>query len=198
WDSVLKDDPANYEALWKLARAHWWLATYGSPQAGDVEKLAIFEKGIAWAKLAVTADLKGTQGHYWLGVCQGRYGEVKGPLKSYFLVKSIRREMEAVLAIDPDHAGAHYVLSVVYWKAPGKPLSIGSNKKALYHAKRAVALEPASLRYRLGLAEVYIEMDDKAKAKEILSEVVAMPPDGEYLPESQEDKEYAQKLLGGL
>lgn len=193
WEEALKAAPANYEALWKSARAYYWLGNH-SPEK---ERLEIYTKGKNYAQAAVLANPEGVDGHYWLGVCLGRYGETKGIFKSLALVKPIRNEMETVLKLDPHHAGAHHVLGAVYRKAPGRPLSIGNKKKALAYAKKAVELDPASLKYLTGLAEAELAAGDKENAKKHLEEVLRMPPNSEYSPESLEEKETAQKLLKG-
>ena len=106
--------------------------------------------------------------------------------------------MEKVLKINPNHAGAHHVLGVLYRKAPGRPLSIGNKKKALQYAKKAAGLDPQSLKYAVGLAEVYLALDKKDDAKKTLEDVLAMPPNPTYGPESLEEKELAVKLLEDL
>ncbi|MGQ9656079.1 MAG: hypothetical protein ACUVXD_18650, partial [Thermodesulfobacteriota bacterium] len=49
YEGILVQDPKSVEALWKLARAHWWLGGH-SPED---QKLAIFEKGVEYAKQGV-------------------------------------------------------------------------------------------------------------------------------------------------
>ncbi|MBI2069731.1 MAG: tetratricopeptide repeat protein [Elusimicrobia bacterium] len=194
WESALKAESENYESLWKLARAYYWLGN----RLPEKEQLNIFTKGKEYAEKAVKTKPGGVEGHYWLGVCLGRYGETKGILKSLMLVKPIRDEMETVLKFDPRHAGAYHVLGVLHRKAPGKPLSIGNRKKALHYAKKAVELDPGSIKYALGLGEAYEALGEDEKAVEAFEEVKKMPPNPEYLPESLEDKETAEKLIARL
>ncbi|MEK7287542.1 MAG: tetratricopeptide repeat protein [Elusimicrobiota bacterium] len=191
WQTALETDPANYEALWKLARAHRWLGDHSQ----DNEKLDIYSKGKDYAERAVRANPDGVWGHYWLGACLGKYGETKGVFKSLMLVGPIRDEMEKVLKLDSAHAGANYILGALYRKAPGRPLGIGNKKKSLQYAKKAVELDPASVRYAVGLGEAYLAVGNRQEAKEVLEEVLKMPPNPEYIPESLDDKEIAQKLL---
>lgn len=194
WEAVLKIDPVNFEALWKLARAHRWLGDH-SPED---QKLEIYTKGKDYGERAVKANLNEVQGHYWYAACLGKFAETKGVFKSLMLVKPIRDEMETILNLDPGHAGAHYILGVLYRKAPGRPLSIGNKKKALHHAKKARELDPISLRYAVGLGEAYLALGDKEEAQQTLEDALKMPPNPEYVPESLEDKEAAQKLLADI
>ncbi len=194
WEDVLKEDAKNYEALWKLAKAYYWLGNHSL----EKEQLDLFTKGKDYGERAVKLYPDNWEGHYWLGVCLGRYGETRGIIKNLFLVKPIQKEMETVLKINPSHAGAHHVLGVIYRKAPGRPLSVGNKKKALRYAKKAVELDPQSLKYAVGLAEVYLALDKKDDAKKTLEDVLAMPPNLTYGPESLEEKDQAQKLLAHL
>lgn len=194
WEQVLKMDASNYEALWKLSRAYYWVGNH-SPEK---EKLDLFTKGKNLAEAAVKTNPEGVDGHYWLGINLGRYGESKGILKSLSSIKPIRNEMEKILKLDSKHAGAHHVLGVLYRKAPGKPISMGNKKKALVHAKKAVELDSTSLRYAIGLAEAESALGHKEEAKKVLEEVLRMPPNSDFIPESLEDKEEAQKLLKEL
>lgn len=194
WKQALGVDSQNYEASWKLARAHYWLGNRSEEK--DQEK--IFEAGKNYAEKAVAINGKGVEGHYWLGVCAGRLAESIGKIKQLTMIGTIKREMETVLELDPNHAGAHHVLGVLYRKAPMRPISVGNKKKALQYEKRAVELDAGSIRYAAGLAEAYLALGDKKKAVEILETTVVMPPHPEYIPESVDDKEQALKLLAGL
>lgn len=194
WEEALKEDPASYEALWKLTRGYYWLGNH-SPEEAQLE---FFTKGKNYGQEATKLYPDRWEAHYWLGVCLGRYGETKGVLKTLFLIKPIKKEMETVLRFNPDHAGAHHVLGVLYRKAPGKPLSLGNKKKALQFARKAVELDPQSLKYKVGLAEAYLALDKKEEARTTLEETLSMPPNPQYESESFEEKEAALKLLENL
>ncbi|MBI4064117.1 MAG: tetratricopeptide repeat protein [Elusimicrobia bacterium] len=193
WQEILQTEPVHYEALWRLAKAHWWLGDHSA----EPEQKPIFEKAMEYGQKAAELYPDGVEGRYWYGVSVGRYVETLGPfnLSKLSLARTVKTEMETVLKLDPQHAGARHVLSVVYRKVPGKPFAFGSKKKALKYAEEAVELDPASLRYRIGLAEVLIALKRKDKARAALQEVLVMPPHPEYGPESIEEKDRASKLL---
>ena len=85
------EDPASYEARWEGARAAYFYGTYTRSEAPDTEKMAIFDGGITLAKQAVALSPKGVEGHFWLGVLYGVYGEAKGIFKSLSLVPVIKQ-----------------------------------------------------------------------------------------------------------
>lgn len=191
YEQILSIDPANYEAAWKASQTCKWL--------GDVypkdEKLAILEKGESFAKKAVEINADGIDGHYWLGISMGRIGEEKGVLNSLFLVGPIKDEMEKVLKADPKHDGAHHVLSVLYRKAPGWPLSIGDTDKALEYAKLSVEERPTRPLNRLGLAEVYMNKGMNKEAAEQLNAAISMALEPDRIPEGKDEKIRAKALL---
>ncbi len=112
------------------------------------------------------------EGHFWLGVNYGSYGEAKGVLKSLSLVGPIKAEMGAVLRIDPgyENGGANRVLGRVYYKLPG--FVGGSNKKSLLNLLRSKELGPKDGLTRIYLAETYLALDEVEKAREELEFVL--------------------------
>jgi len=95
------DDPTSYEARWEGARAAYFFGTYTRTDAPDSDKMAIFDGGITLAKEAVALSPKGVEGHFWLGVLYGVYGEAKGIFKSLSMVPLIKQEMQSCLEQDP-------------------------------------------------------------------------------------------------
>ncbi|MGE5508098.1 MAG: tetratricopeptide repeat protein [Chitinophagales bacterium] len=193
YEKALAVDGENYDVLWRLARAYEWQG-----KLAKKDKLALLEKGKACAEKALKVNERGADGHYWLGALIGRIGEARGILNSLFMVKPMKAEMDRVVELNPNYAAAHYVLSLLYWKVPGPPLSIGNKQKALEEAKLAVKLEPANTQHRLGLGEAYLALKDKAAAKREFQAVLAMPPTPDDPVQSALDREDAQNYLADL
>lgn len=191
YDKVLSADPNNYEALWKLARACYWLGL-NSP---DDQKAAIFEKGVNAGKKAVEVNGKDPAGHYWLGVSYGKYGEAKGILKSLSLVDPTKEEMQKVIELDPNYegGGAYRVLGRLYFKLPG--LFGGSNKKAVENLQTSIKIAPERLISHVFLAEVYLDTDKKDLAHKELEFVMNSPGKKGYEPEAALEKRQAKELL---
>ena len=125
----------------------------------------------------------------------GRRGETQGVLKSLFLIKPIRREMHATLALDPNHGGAYRVLGEMLWQIPG--FAGGDKKKALEDYETAVRLDPSYTANYQVLAEAYLHFGRKDDAIRVLKAVsqVKSPRDPAQYPEDLRD---AQKLLAEL
>jgi tetratricopeptide (TPR) repeat protein len=194
FSSAAANTTQAYEASWKLARGYWWLGNHSPSQA----RLAIFEKGKKAAEDAIRLNPNAIDGHYWLGVCLGRYGEERGVLKSLFLVDPIAKEMETVLAMDPKNGDAQFVLSIVYRKAPGWPLSRGDMKKSLELARLAVANRPDWVLPHVALARTLLAFKNTEEAKKELQIALSMPGPADQQPETVDDKQEAQSVLDSI
>ena len=192
YQSALAKGEEAYGACWRMARVEYWI---GDHTAGKGEKKRIFEMGIYHAKRAVQADPGGPEGHYWLGVLYGVYGEAKGVLKSLSLVKPIKAEMNAVLAVDPafDAGGPDRVLGRVFHELPG--FAGGSKEKALEHLLKSKEFGPQVGLTRIYLADTYLALGQVLNAREELEFVLAMEPDPKLIPETAEEKEMARARL---
>ena len=91
-------EPSNYEAWWRLARLRYYL---GDREKDQTKKANLFQSGVDAAKKSVASDDKRVEGHFWFAANEGEYADLKGALQSLGLVKTIRREFEAALAINP-------------------------------------------------------------------------------------------------
>lgn len=192
------EDPASYEARWEGARAIYFYGTYTKTDAPDAEKMALFDGGIALAKEAVVLSPKGVEGHFWLGVLYGVYGEAKGIFKSLSLVPVIKQEMQTCLELDPavEGWGPDRVLGRMYFKLPF--FKGGDNDKSIAYLEKSLAGAPTNALTRLYLAETYRSKGRKASAVQQLKEIVNMTPDPRWTPEHPWIKVQAEKLLKKL
>jgi tetratricopeptide (TPR) repeat protein len=183
-----------YGVNWRLSRVEYWI---GDHTADKTAKKQIFQQGIEHAKKAIELGPNKVEGHFWLGVCYGVYGEAKGVLKSLSLVKPIKEEMRRVLQIDPayDKGGADRILGRVYHEVPG--IAGGSEKKSLEHLLKAVEYGPRVGLNLLYLADTYISLDQIEKARETLEYILTMEPEPELIPETMEERAQARQRLEG-
>ena len=138
---------------------------------------------------------KGAEGHFWLGVLDGVYGETKGIFKSLAMVPEIKREMAAALAISPsvEGGGPDRVLGRLYYKLPG--FKGGDNAKSIEHLEKSLKDAPTNALTMLYLAETYKSEGMKDKALEQVRAIVATTPDPRWVPEHPSIKAEAQRLL---
>ena len=201
WDlfkQAVAADAASYEARWEGARACYYLGEYFKPGASDDQKMVLFQEGIDLAKQAVTLQPKGVEGHFWLGVLYGVYGEAKGILKSLAMVPDIKAEMAACREIDPsvEGWGPDRVLGRMYYRLPF--FKGGDDKKSLEHLEQSLKGAPTNALTRLYLAETCKSEGQKPRAIQLLEEVVTMTPDPRWAAEHPQIKAKAEKLLAKL
>ena len=192
YQEALKLAPENFVALIKNAQALYYV---GDLSFDSSNRQRIFKQGMEIAKQMAALRPERVEGHYWLGVHSGSYGEARGVLKSLFLKNDIIRAMERAIALDDayEHAGAHCVLGRLYYKVPG--LFGGSKKKSRRHLEQCRKIAPKSSVCLLFLAETYWSLGEKELAVRTLEELLAMQPEPLWIPETEKDKIAGAKLL---
>ncbi len=191
YEEAIKLDPKNYEAHWKLAKTIYFIGQ----RSPEEKRVSIFEKGVEIAKKAVAIEPNKPEGHFWLGVLYGVYGEARGVMKSLFLVDDIKEEMKITLNLAPDieGGGPYRLLGRMYYKLPG--IAGGSKDKSLEYLLKAKEICPTNPLTKIYLADTYLALKRKEEAKKELKEVIEMEPDPRWIPETKELKKVAKEKL---
>lgn len=189
---ALSQGADKYEVYWRIARILYYI---GDHTESKKERKTIFSQGIYYAKKAVELEPEKPDGHYWLGVNYGVYGETRGVLKSLSLVKPIKKEMNKVIEIERSYedGGPDRVLGRVYFKLPG--FAGGSKDKSLEHLLKSKELGPNDALTRLYLADTYRAMKKIDKAREELNFILNMDPDPRWIVRLEKCQEEAKKML---
>lgn len=184
----------KYEAYWRVARIMFYI---GAHTESKKEKKKIFSQGIYNAKKAIASEPEKPDGHYWLGVNYGVYGETRGVLKSLSLVDDIKEAMNKVIELDRayEDGGPDRVLGRVYFKLPG--FAGGSKEKSLEHLLKSKEFGPNDALTRIYLADTYLAFKEVDKAREELELVISMEPDPRWVSGADEYKAEAKKMLQG-
>ncbi len=182
----------KYQAFWRISRIHYFI---GSHTEGKKEMQALFAQGVYYGKKAIAAESEKPDGHYWLAVNHGKYGETKGVMKSLFLVKPIKKSLNKVIELDRTYedGGADRVLGRVFFKLPG--LAGGSKDKSMEHLEKSKALGPDDPVTRVYLAETYLAKDKIEEARAELEYVLNMEPDPRWVLGLAQAKAGAEELL---
>ena len=184
-EAALKEEPNNYEALWRLSRA---LVDYGEhlPAGTDQEKaeqLKIYERSLEVANKAIAANANGSMGYTRRAIANGRIALFKGVWESLDLVKQTKADCEKAIAIDGSSAAAYYVLGRTHMKVSEKPkivrwpLGLGwaSMEESIKNLEKSIALRPDFIMYRIDCARAYIEEDENDKARNHLTTIGTLP-----------------------
>lgn len=163
YEKILKNNPEDDPALWKLSRSYRWRGDQLTPKK---ERLIAYKVAEDYANQAITINPKSIGGHLMLGIAYGRKGEIQGVLKSVFLISPIKKEMASVLALDPDNDVARHVLAVLFRKVPG--WMGGSVEKSIALLKEAIQINPNRTMHHLELGQSYLENKQYPEAIEAL------------------------------
>ena len=183
---------SRYDVYWRMSRILYYIGEHTEKKK---EKKGIFDRGVYYAQKAIELEPEKPDGHYWLGVNHGKVGETKGVLKSLSLVKPIKKAMNKVIELDRSYedGGPDRVLGRVFFKLPG--FAGGDKKKSLEHLLKSKEYGPEDALTRIYLAETYLALKEKDKAREELEYVLNMESDNRWYYAIDENKEVAQELL---
>lgn len=200
YEAALALEPNNYEALWRISRAHVDIGEHFAT-ATDQEKakqLLTYEKSLEFANKAIAANANGAMGYTRRAIANGRIALFKGVWESLDLVKQTKADCEKAIALDPKEPAAYYVLGRTNMKVSEKPkivrwpLGLGwaNLDDAVKNYEKAIALRPDFIMYRLDCARAYIEQDEYSKARAHLTAISTLPTkdedDGQFRKEAQE------------
>lgn len=187
----------NYENAWKLARAAQF---YGDNYGTNLSmKLELFTEGKKMSETATNLNNGMVEGHYYLAVCLGQWGEANGVFQSLFAVPGILSESTKTIQIDPKYedAGGYMVRARLYQKAPGG-ISVGDVKKSQEDYEKAIQIAPDNRTAYRFYAELLLDTGQKARAKEVIEKGLAVPLDKTDLLIEQKEigilKELQKKL----
>lgn len=167
-EKALASDGANYQWLWRAARASYYIGD----EAPKAAKLTHFERGIAYAQRAIGREPNAVEGHFWLGANYGGYSEVKGMFSALATVKKIRAEMETVLRLNAGYADGRAYLALGELDRQLPRLMGGNLKRAITRLEEGLKIAPHNLELKYVLAEAYQEQGRKEDARRQLNELL--------------------------
>ena len=188
-------EASNYEGWWRLARTRYYL---GDREKDQAKKTRYFQSGVDAAKKAVALDGQRVEGHFWFGANQGEYADLKGALQSLGLVKTIRKEFEAALAINPTYEnGAIYsALGQIDLNLPR--LFGGNEKRGIERLEAGLKAGPDNAELKVTLAEFYLRKSRKDEARKLLDSVLSANDPARTPIELEELRTKARTLLEKL
>lgn len=189
YQTAIAGDGASYAARWKAAGAAVDVAKQLTDQQRP-RRDSLYLAAQGYAEAAIALDSLGADGHFMLAQALGRLALTKGGKERVRYGRRIYDEAARSLALNPDHDGAHHVLGA--WHAEVKRLSgltrtiarlfLGGGflgrahwDSATAHLERAIELRPGYVFHRLELAQVYLDRDRRADAREQLERVLSLP-----------------------
>ena len=183
-------NPQNSEAIWKFARSQIDVAKQLVGNSNRERRDSLYGVAVAMAEGAVYFDSLDAEGHAMLASAIGRLSRTKSGKERVRYGREIYDEAAMAIALTPNHDGAHHVLGA--WHAEVKRLSgltrffaktfmgggfmdIASRDSAVTHLVRAMEIRPDYILHHLELAEVLIELERYAEARQQLHIVMELP-----------------------
>jgi tetratricopeptide (TPR) repeat protein len=193
--SLVEKEVTSYEAMWRLAKFRFYLSNLESQEE---QKVKLLQAAIAAAEKAVKLDVNRVEGHFWLGVNKGKYADLKGGFAALGLVKTVRRELETALKLDPNYAKGtiHLALGQLSLQVPR--LLGGNDKRGIELLEAGLKVGQANAELKLALAEQYGKKNRKAEAKKLLEEILIEEDPLRTPLEQNELRKRAQQALDKL
>ena len=187
YEVAVTADARNFDALAKASTA---AVDVGEATTDASRRVALYRTGEQYARRAIEVQPANAEGHFALARALGRTAMTLGSRERVKYAADVRAQALEALKYDPTHAGAMHVMGV--WNAEvmrlngvsrfmaknflgGKVFDSANWNDAQRYLEQAVAQEPNRLIHRVALAEIYLERDNDAKAREQL-ELIARAP----------------------
>lgn len=189
---LLQEAADDYEALWRIARAHFFL---GQEAHDKAEARAHHLAGVDYSRSAVRACPRRVEGHFWLGVNLALLAQLEKPLGALRAALGAKRELKRAVAIDPTYhaAGPLRVLARLESKLPH--LLGGGAVRARSHFEEAIRLAPSNTVTRIYFAELLLECGDTERARAELEALLAIPFDPAWAFEIRRDQKRAREII---
>ncbi len=189
-EGVLKRDPGNAAALVFLSRA--WL-TYGYVKARSKDELIrAFENGKNAAEKAVGIEPGNADAHFFYVANLASLGDAKGLFNSLFMLPEVRKELETVLELDPDHVNGLAMTGALYLYLPsmlGGDLHISE-----VYLKRSISIDPHVSSAGLYLAANLKRQKKYEEAVEVLKGILD-DRNPSFYPDWVENRKYAYMMM---
>ncbi|NPU99870.1 MAG: hypothetical protein HPY53_00660 [Brevinematales bacterium] len=176
----------DYDSCWKYAEA---LNYYAKTYLKKEDRKPYYEKAVKACEKAVQLKPKGPEGYLWYSVVFGRLTEMN---MDPFGVPKLLDLANKLIEIDPSFAdGAGYVIRAqLYQKAPGWPISIGDQEKALADYQSAMKYGKNNKELYWYYGEFLLEKGQKADALKLIDKGLSIKAD----PDDPDDVKIDKKL----
>lgn len=163
-------DKSSYQASWRLAKYRYYLADRENDES---KKKRLIQSAIDAAKKAVALDGSRVEGHFWLAATTGELADMKGGISSLGFVKTIRKEFETALAIDPSYEnGASYLaLGEIDLYLPR--LLGGGERRGIERLEEGLKTYQSNAELKLALASAYEKKGRRDEARRLLESILA-------------------------
>jgi tetratricopeptide (TPR) repeat protein len=133
-------------------------------------KLEGYERGRRLGERAVELAPRSAEAHLWYAINTGRWAQTKGIMRSLFLLPTVQREIDTILALDPRSVRGYSLAGNVYMEVPR--LAGGDRTRAEAYFKKGLEIDPRFTVLRVDLARLYIGDGRYTEARQELARVI--------------------------
>jgi hypothetical protein len=184
YEAALRDDPADSELHWRLARAYVCLGEVSlQPERGR-----LFASAERYARRCIEIDSLKPEGHTWLAAALGYLALDEGAARKVQLSAELHREANRAIELNPNDDVAYSILGSFY-RALGNirwlertiasiflgPVPEGGYDEAEAALKKAVALAPEVMRHPYELGVLYVDMGRDEEARQTFEAAALLP-----------------------
>jgi tetratricopeptide (TPR) repeat protein len=157
---------AHVENLVALARVSY---IWGDIRAmTEDQKLAAYDRGRQVAKRAIELAPRHVEARFWYALNTGRWGQIRGLMRSLFLLSTMQEEIHTILRLDPKFTPVYLLAGHVFYEVPR--LLGGDLQKAEEMFRKGLAQDPHFTAMRVGLGKTLIKLGRVPEARrELLS-----------------------------
>jgi len=160
------------------------------------EKLRAYDTGRQAAKRVADADPKHVVARFWYATNTARWGQTNGIVRSLFLLPEVKREISAILDLDPGFTPVYVLAGTVNYEVPA--LLGGDLARAEELFRKGIELDPRYTMLRVGLGKTLIKRGRPDEARRELTAVVEEKAPRNLADWTVKDVPEAKRLLEDL
>ena len=184
----IKENPSDYEALWRAARA---AVVLGIDAEGIEPQNRWLDPAIDLGNRAVAESPGQIEGRYWRGAATGRRALNAGNTYAAELAQRVYDDAHLILAQDSLHGGAHNLLGKLNYEimslsrierfigrlvVRNEALRDSSWENAEYHLRAAVESWPDFVLFQYDLAQLHMKRGRAEEAQKVFGKLLDIPP----------------------
>jgi tetratricopeptide (TPR) repeat protein len=184
YEDVLREQNANPDVLWRLARAYVCMGEVAEAQRRE----ELFRTAELYARRCIAADSTCSEGHSWLAGSLGYLAYYGGKGEQIRLSHEVLREANRAIELNGNNDAAYSIkgslyralanvgwvqkelAAILYGRVP-----TGSFDEAEAALKRAIELAPDVMRHHYELGVVYLDWGKKDEARAVLRHAATLP-----------------------
>jgi tetratricopeptide (TPR) repeat protein len=167
-EGIVKQTPTDVDALIFLSRV--WLTSGFVKAKNKEERISAFRNGKDIAQKAINISPKNPDAHFFFVANLSTLGQTQGILNSLFMLPRVRKEIDTILELDPDHAYGIAMEGTLLTYLPamlGGDLNLGES-----YLRKSVMLDPHTSSTKIYLGINLKRQKRYDEAKEVFKEII--------------------------